>query len=230
MYMSQFSGILDSFAIDLLDRIAKDYDLDIKELKSKYLTGTVVEKEIILEKEKEKEPEKSTKSKKTVISEQDRKCEKITIKGTRCKYNKIADTCFCKIHTEKSDTGVEVEKKSKTKKNKKDKKGKKETPGHSHTLTEELADGEICRLCETHGDVSRPTLPDAEFEISELDETPNDIASRLKKILAEAEEEEHEESTVPISISLKELLEEEEEDEDAEDEPTEWEAPYKKRL
>jgi len=231
--MFQMSNVLDNFANDLLVRVASDYNLDLKELKMKYLqkgvSGKTVVVEIVKDKSK-KEPEpvkdKSKKEPEPVkekVSSEDRKCGQVTVKGTRCKYNRVGDSCFCKIHTPKGDT-VEVEKKEK--RGKKEKKGKKETPGHGHTLSEDMGEGEICRLCETHGDVSHPNLPDAEFELSEINETPDDLASRLRKILSEAEDEDkdpEEEPKVSISVSLKELLGEEllgEEEE--EEEASEW--------
>ena len=215
--MSQMSNILDNFANNLLDRVASDYNLDLKELKMKYLQTSVPSKTVVVEIVKESEPVKEKPKK---VPPENRKCEKMTVKGTRCKYNRVGDSCFCKIHTPKSDT-VEVTKKGK--KGNKGKKGKKEKPGHIHTLSEDMSEGEICPLCETHGDVSQPGLPDAEFELSEINETPDDLASRLRKILSEAEDEDpEEEPEVSISVSLKELLEEDEEDEEEEEEASEW--------
>ena len=227
--MSQMSNILDNFANDLLERISSDYNLDLEKLKTRYLSTSVSVKEPSksLVVELAKEPSKPVvvepvKEKPKKVSSEDRKCEKVTVKGTRCKYNRVGDTCFCKIHTPKSDT-VEVTKKGKKKK---EKKGKKETPGHIHTLLEDLSEGEICPLCETHGDVSQPGLPDAEFELSEINETPDDLASRLRKILSEAEDEEEPEvPEVSISVSLKDLLGDEsieDEEEDEEEEASEW--------
>jgi len=71
--------------------------------------------------------------------------------------------------------GERPPKPEKPKRAKKDPKPKKVQPEHTHELGEVPTD--VCPLCETHGDVMDPTLPDATFEGHE------DIEDRLRKLL-----------------------------------------------
>jgi hypothetical protein len=59
---------------------------------------------------------------------------------------------------------------------KKEPKPKKIQPEHNHGIGEEPT--EPCALCETHGDVMDPTLPDADFE------GVDDVTERLRELLS----------------------------------------------
>jgi hypothetical protein len=61
---------------------------------------------------------------------------------------------------------------------KKEPKMKKVQPEHTHPIGEEPT--QPCPLCETHGDVMDPGLPDADFE-------GPDITERLRELLAREE-------------------------------------------
>jgi hypothetical protein len=67
----------------------------------------------------------------------------------------------------------------KPKKLKKEPKPKKIQPEHTHLLGETPM--EACPLCDTHGDVMDPTLPEAKFESDE------NIEERLRILLATEE-------------------------------------------
>ena len=83
-------------------------------------------------------------------------CEGVTGKGTRCRNRASPDSCYCRMHLgeRRAPKVVKVAKVAK--------KVKKVQPEHRHE------DGVVCILCETHGDVLDPTLPDAEFEGDEI--------------------------------------------------------------
>ena len=80
------------------------------------------------------------------------KCKGVTGKGTVCRNKAVEGTEYCRMH------GDRVEKVVKVKKVKKAAKPKKVQPEHNHV------EGDVCRLCETHGDVWDMGLTGAEFE------------------------------------------------------------------
>jgi len=94
-------------------------------------------------------------------------CKGVTGKGTPCRNSSQPGHEYCRMHGERSPKEV------KPKRVKKEPKPKKIQPEHDHN------GGDICLLCETHGDVMDPTLPDATFE------GDTEIEERLRKILAE---------------------------------------------
>ena len=94
-------------------------------------------------------------------------CKGVTGKGTPCRNSSQPGHEYCRMHGERPPKEV------KPKRVKKEPKPKKIQPEHDHN------GGDICLLCETHGDVMDPTLPDATFE------GDTDIEERLRKILAE---------------------------------------------
>jgi hypothetical protein len=98
-------------------------------------------------------------------------CEGVTGKGNACRNKACPGTKFCKMHAESKQR---VEKKEKKPREKKDPKPKKIQPEHTHEIGEEPS--EPCPLCNTHGDVLNPELPDATFD-------GDDITDRLRKLL-----------------------------------------------
>jgi hypothetical protein len=86
-------------------------------------------------------------------------CEGVTGKGTVCKNSAVEGAKYCRMHGREK---VEI----KRVRVKKEVKPKKIQPEHNHLL------GEVplsrCLLCETHGDVLNPELPNATFEGDDL--------------------------------------------------------------
>ena len=96
-------------------------------------------------------------------------CQGVTGKGTPCRNGALPGGCFCRMHSREP-------KEAKAPRQKKEPKPKKIQPEHNHAI------GEVpsvpCALCETHGDVMDPGLPDAGFE--EVD----DVTERLRELLS----------------------------------------------
>ena len=84
------------------------------------------------------------------------KCEGVTGKGTQCRNRAAPGGTYCRMHGEREPRPV------KEPKPKKLAKPKKVQPEHRH------GPGEVCMLCETHGDVLDPGLPEAMFEGPEI--------------------------------------------------------------
>ena len=150
---------------DVLARVASDYKLDHAELVSRYISGDPI---------KPQAPQPP----------QTNLCTAKTAKGAPCKYKPQKGSCVCKIHAAKvSQEAPEPEEVPKTSKKKKTpKKTKAAVPEHTHALTEDLSPDNVCQLCDTHGSVLDPGMPEAEFELA--DDEP-DLAARLKAILSE---------------------------------------------
>jgi len=87
-------------------------------------------------------------------------CCGITAKGTQCK-NKAVENGRCKMHLNQSQDQPNTSQP----KQKKQKKKKAPPPTHTHLPGETPV--VYCRLCETHGDILDPTLPDRRFVLSE---------------------------------------------------------------
>lgn len=136
-------------------------------------------------------------------------CTAVTNKGP-CKFAAKCDG-LCGIHLRKRDGGGESSKTPKEPVAKKVAK-KAEAPKHSHPLTEEA---EECELCETHGNVVKPELSKAEFEA--VAEDGKSLQDRLKAILANSDNDEPDEAD---EADEAEEPEEEEEEETEEDELT----------
>jgi hypothetical protein len=144
---------------DVLARVASDYDLDHAELVAKYISGP---------------PPAALPQPKVPTN----LCTAKTAKGLPCKYKPQKGSCVCKIHAAK----VQEEVPEPPKKKKAPKKVKAAVPEHTHALTEDLSPDNVCQLCDTHGSVLDPKMPEVEFELA--DDEP-DLAARLKAILAE---------------------------------------------
>jgi hypothetical protein len=154
---------------DILARVASDYRLDHAELVSRYISS-------------------SGTPPKPQVAPQTNLCTAKTAKGAPCKYKPQKGSCVCKIHASKAtldelvhppEPMEEVPKASKKKKT--PKKTKAAVPEHTHALTEDLSPDNACQLCDTHGSVLDPGMPEAEFEL--VDEEP-DLAARLKAVLS----------------------------------------------
>jgi hypothetical protein len=85
-------------------------------------------------------------------------CEGVTGKGTQCRNRASPDSCYCRMHGERDPKPPRVVKPKRVVKL------KKVQPEHNH------GGGGVCMLCETHGDVLDPGLPDVEFEGCEIAE------------------------------------------------------------
>jgi hypothetical protein len=150
--------------------------------------------------------------KKRVIKEKpaEAMCTAVTNKGA-CKFAAKCDG-LCGIHLRKRDGGGESSKAPKEPVAKKVTK-KAEAPKHSHPLTEEA---EECELCETHGNVVKPELSKADFEA--VAEDGKSLQDRLKAILANSDNDEEDDEEEELTASLKAKLAKQlaEEDEDSE--------------
>ena len=98
-------------------------------------------------------------------------CQGVTGKGTPCRNGALPGTCHCRMHSREP-------KEVKIPRQKKDPKPKKIQPEHTHPIGESSTS---CPLCETHGDVMDPTLPDAGFEGAD------DLTERLRELLSRQE-------------------------------------------
>ena len=87
-------------------------------------------------------------------------CIGVTGKGTACRNSAQPGHEHCRMH---GDRPVRPEK------------PKKIQPEHTHELGETCQG--TCPLCDTHGDVMDPTLPESQFESDE------NIEDRLRKLL-----------------------------------------------
>jgi hypothetical protein len=150
--------------------VASDYDLDHAELVSKYISGPPPAA-----------PPAVLKVPQVAL------CTAKTAKGAPCKYKPQKGSCVCKIHASKTGGDEQVhppskEPKEPPKKKKATKKVKAAVPEHTHALTEDLSPDNVCQLCDTHGSVLDPKMPEVEFELA--DDEP-DLAARLKAILSE---------------------------------------------
>jgi len=95
-------------------------------------------------------------------------CQGVTGKGTPCRNGALPGTCHCRMHSREP-------KESREPKQKKEPKPKKIQPEHTHGIGEEPT--EPCALCETHGNVLDPTLPDVGFRETD------DVTERLRALL-----------------------------------------------
>jgi len=191
LVQSVFGDALEKYTSGLLTAVCSDYDLDFQELSARYMDGDFFTKQAPhLQKSRESKPRvpKAPKAEKKA-------CTGLTSKGGPCKFAALGDSELCGIHQRKAEGGAsdpkpKVEKVPKEKKVK----AKKVDPKHSHPLTEESED---CELCQTHGNVMDKKMPDATFEAVTEDEVS--IKDRLKAILAASDDEEPEKmETEPV--------------------------------
>jgi hypothetical protein len=134
----------------------------------------LIEKIETLEKPKPitKKPSKVPKEPKVV-------CSMTTAKGNQCTKPCIQGETCCTLHMKmrdkKSNTEQPVKKRPVLKKK------KKEVPVHNHKPGETPT--ETCELCETHGDIFDPDMPETEFEESQ--DNDMSIEEKLRKMLEE---------------------------------------------
>jgi len=100
-------------------------------------------------------------------------CKGITGNGTVCRNGALAGGEYCRMHGREPKVKV-------VKKKAKEPKMKKIQPEHTHDIGEK-SDG-CCKLCNTHGDVLNPDLPNDKFVYAD-----DDIENRLRQILQEEE-------------------------------------------
>ena len=181
---------------DVLARVASDYRLDHAELISRYISGPPPAS--LPQPQPQPQPQPP----------QTNLCTARTAKGAPCKYRPQKGSCVCKIHASKTQEAPPepVEPEEAPKKKKTPKKTKAPATEHTHALTEDLSPDNVCQLCDTHGSVLDPGMPEAEFEL--VDEEP-DLAARLKAILS-GEDDLEEDPDIPEDEGLAE-------DEDFED-------------
>ena len=95
-------------------------------------------------------------------------CQGVTGKGTPCRNGALPGMTCCRMHSREPKPAKEPKKK-------KEPKPKKIQPEHTHGIGEEPSTP--CPLCETHGDVMDPGLPDSGFE------GHDDLTERLRHLL-----------------------------------------------
>jgi hypothetical protein len=105
---------------------------------------------------------------KTTQGKKKEPCQGVTGKGTPCRNGALPGTCHCRMHSRGP-------KEAREPRQKKEPKPKKIQPEHTHGIGEEPT--EPCALCETHGNVMDPTLPDAGFKETD------DVTERLRALL-----------------------------------------------
>ena len=228
-FASNFEPLLTQFADSLLKQISLDYDLDVNDLQQRYLSKTewVPEKpvEIVVNLGKEPLP-KTDKKKKKTAPEDRQKCSGVTAKGDPCKNFAQQDGPLCHIHKKKEEASASSSKPVKEPKEPKEpKKGRKvkaqkkkksdHPPEHSHELTEEPESP--CDLCESHGNVLNPKLPENQFEAIEEGEE-GDLQSRLRAILDQTDGDDDDEDSGTETETDDEVYDDEENSEGEEEE------------
>jgi hypothetical protein len=180
--MATFADSLNALVADrdrqFIERIAKEYNLDVEELKSKYL-----EMPVKAPRKYTKKATKEPKSVTTVVVEdagsKDKPCcTALTSKKEPCKFSALKGEVFCKRHLKQS-LGESEPKETKAKKQTKAK--KPDQPVHTHPLTET---DEACDLCASHGNPLEETEQD--FEVVT-------VAQRIEALLEEADDSESDE-------------------------------------
>ena len=187
--MSNFGQVIDKMVRDrdnaFLERVAQDYNLDLKELQAKYLeTAETVVK--VKRPYKKREPkmveitnENGEKVQVPAKKEEEGKdiCKALTSKKEPCKFSALKGGCFCKRHQRQHDEEQSGE--PSAKKQKKEPEQKQAQPLHNHALDTEA---ENCSLCESHGN---PLNNDEEdFEVV-IDQPQLSVAERLAALLEE---------------------------------------------
>ena len=128
-------------------------------------------------------PKPITKKLSKVPKEPKIECSAMTAKGHKCTKPCTPGETYCtlhiKMHEKQKCLPVPTEPK---KKRPILKKKKKEVPLHNHKPGE--LPTETCELCETHGDIFDPDMPNSEFEESQ-DDGDISIEEKLRKMLDE---------------------------------------------
>lgn len=143
---------------ELMERIAKDYNLDVDELVTKYVKG-------------------KARAATVVVTDTAPKCSATTAKGKPCAAKPLSGTCLCRVHTKKEDVGpsepAPVAKKTKA--------TRAPPPVHTHTLDTTIHDD--CELCQTHGN----PLADPEDEFETVESPQRTLRERLMKLAVESD-------------------------------------------
>ena len=139
------------------------------------------EKIEVLEKPVPEHPKKKTK----VPKEPKVVCSEMTAKGNKCTKPCIPGETCCTLHMKMRERRACLPVPTEPKKKRPIlKKKKKEVPVHNHKPGE--LPTETCELCETHGDIFDPDMPETEFEESQ-DDGDISIEEKLRKMLDEEE-------------------------------------------
>ena len=177
--MEFFTGALEKYTVALLTKISEDYSLPLEDLVAKYQSVPLKKKRAPKKPKDPNEPEVPKVP-----------CVGLTGKGTPCKNKCQPGSDKCHLHG--VDLPGAVPKVPKTPKEPKvpkvPKKVKKIQPEHNHPPGSQ---SDECQLCETHGNVVIPKLP--QFESKSLQD-------RLAEILkSETQETEEAEEPTPVS-------------------------------
>jgi hypothetical protein len=177
--MEFFTGALEKYTNALLSKISEDYSLPLEELVAKYQTVPLKKKRAPKKAKDPNEPEVPKVP-----------CVGLTGKGTPCKNKCQPGSDKCHLHGVELPGAVpKVPKEPKVPKVPKTK-AKKIQPEHNHPPGSQ---SDECQLCETHGNVVIPKLP--QFESKSLQD-------RLAAILSsETQETEEPEEPVPAPPS-----------------------------
>ena len=147
---------------------------------------SVIETNILLREKIEtlEKPKPITKKPSKVPKEPKLICSMMTAKGNKCTKPCVPGETCCTLHVKMRDKPSPIETK---KKRPVLKKKKRDVPVHNHKPGETPID--TCELCESHGDIFDPGMPDTEFEESQDDNNNGmTIEEKLRKMLEEEEE------------------------------------------
>jgi|SRR5210317_1906998 hypothetical protein len=142
---------------------------------------SVIETNILLREKIEtlEKPKPITKKPSKVPKEPKLVCSMMTAKGNPCTKPCVPGETCCTLHMKMRDKKTNTE--QAVKKRPVLKKKKKYVPVHNHKPGETPT--ETCELCETHGDIFDPGMPDTEFEESQ--DNDMSIEEKLRKMLDE---------------------------------------------
>jgi len=168
----------------LVEKVTK-IEEENKHLREKM--DSVIETNILLRDKIEhlENPKPITKKPSKVPKEPKLICSMMTAKGNKCTKPCVPGETCCTLHVKMRDKPPPIETK---KKRPVLKKKKRDVPVHNHKPGETPID--TCELCESHGDIFDPGMPDTEFEESQDDNNNGmTIEEKLRKMLEEEEEE-----------------------------------------
>ena len=130
-------------------------------------------------------PKPITKKLSKVPKEPKIECSAMTAKGHKCTKPCVPGETCCTLHIKMHEKQKCIPVPTEPKKKRPIlKKKKKEVPLHNHKPGE--LPTETCELCETHGDIFDPDMPNSEFEESQ-DDGDISIEEKLRKMLDEEE-------------------------------------------
>jgi len=177
-YAQQFETQLFLFGQQLLAQVAQDNNLDHGAMVKKYLSkpdggsapinnGQNIPAPMLVmaSQEKARKPRK--------VNPDKVMCKGVTAKGQPCKFAAQTGCEFCKKHSEEGNNKAPKAPKA------------QKAPEHNHTPGE--VPTEVCGVCESHGDITKPGLTEEEFKLEE-----GNIRSKLQEILRAASDSEPE--------------------------------------